>query len=267
MNLQALLCAAAVALSSFGCNALTGAGDLDVEERERHPRVDDAAPADDDDLSGPASSSATGGGTSSGGAGGAGSGAASSAVSTAAATTVATSAASGGVDCQYPSSGFGVQVGDVVKGSLSWQGYPEGASQSSTVSVQDYFDCDGSKGIHGILIISSATWCGVCQDEANDLPSMAGTFAQNGVKVITLMIEDAYGSPASVGTATEWKDAFGLDSVAVVADPNFSFSGYGSVGLPLQIVVDPRTMEIVARDEGFSGSYATVLGVASQNMN
>lgn len=171
------------------------------------------------------------------------------------------------MDCQYPSSGFGVQAGDVVQGSLSWQGYAEGANQTGTVSIQDYFDCDGTLGVNGLLIISSATWCGVCQDEASDLPSMAATFAQKGVKVITLMIEDSYGSPASVATASEWKDAFGLDSIAVVADPNFSFAGFGSVGLPLQIVVDPRTMQIVARDEGFSGSYNTVLGVANQNMN
>ena len=135
------------------------------------------------------------------------------------------------------------------------------------VSIQDYFAWAGTLGVNGLLIISSATWCGVCQDEASDLPSMAATFAQKGVKVITLMIEDSYGSPASVATASEWKDAFGLDSIAVVADPNFSFAGFGSVGLPLQIVVDPRTMQIVARDEGFSGSYATVLGVANQNMN
>lgn len=270
MNPTLLSAALALFALPLGCNALSGAGDLVLEDEPHHPRVPEEEPGSsgDGDLSGPASatSSTTGGGSGTGGAGGAGSGAATTA--SAATTAAATSATSGGgVDCQYPSSGYGIQVGDVVKGSLSWQGYAEGANQSGTVSIQDYFDCDGSLGVNALLIITSATWCGVCQTEASDLPSMEATFAQKGIKVITLMVEDGYGSPADVATATEWRDAFGLDGFAVVADPAFSFAGFGSVGLPLQIVVDPRTMEIVARDEGFSGSYNTVIGVANQNMN
>jgi hypothetical protein len=168
------------------------------------------------------------------------------------------------VDCQYPNSGFGVDAGSYVSGNLAWQGYKEGSSQLGSVSIQDYFDCDGSKGINALLIDSSAVWCGACQEEAQDLPSQQATFQAKGIHVITLMIEDNSGNPATTSTATSWRNNFGLDAFSVCADPNFSFGGNGSVGLPLQIIVDPRTMKIVAREEGF-GDYSTVLQLAQKN--
>ena len=170
------------------------------------------------------------------------------------------------VDCEYPTSGFGVDVGNYVQGNLAWQGYAENSAASGTVSIQDYFDCDGSKGINALLIVNSATWCGACQEEASDLPSHAATFAQKGIRILTLMVENANGAPASLSTATSWRDNFGLDAYGTAADPNFSFAGFGSVGLPLQILVDPRTMKIVDRSEGFGG-YAAVTQLADQNAN
>ena len=189
-----------------------------------------------------------------------------SSTSSTSSTTTTTTTTSSPVDCTYPDGGFGVDVGDVVSGNLAWQGYPEDAAASGTVSIQDYFDCDGSRGIHAILIDSSAAWCGPCQEEAADLSTKAATFKSKGIRVITLMIENAQGSPASLNTATSWRNNFDLQAIAVVADPNFSFAGNGSVGLPLQIIVDPRTMKIVGREEGF-GDYNTVLDLAAQNAN
>lgn len=249
-------------LSAAACNSLTGAGDLVIEEEEseRSSGDDSSVSTGSDDIDpSTTTTSSTGGGDGTGG------GHPDPASTSAATTTAASSSSGGGVVCDYPDSGFGVNVGKYVKSSLAWQGYPKGSNQLSTLTAEDLFDCDGSKGINAILIITSAEWCGVCQDEASDLPSMASTFDAKGIRVVTLMIEDSYGSPADTGTAKGWKDYFGLDGVDVLADPNFSFAGYGSVGLPLQIIVDPRTMEIVARDEGFSGSYAQVISVATQN--
>ena len=74
-------------------------------------------------------------------------------------------------------------------------------------------------------------------------------------------------SPATLTTATSWRNNFDLQAYATVADPNFTFAGFGSVGLPLQIIVDPRTMQIVDRIEGFSGDYAEAIQLANQNAN
>jgi peroxiredoxin len=170
------------------------------------------------------------------------------------------------VNCPYPNGVAGVDVGDLVAGNLSWQGYAPFASQASTISIQDYYDCDGSKGINALLIINSATWCGACQNEATDLPKHTSSFQQKGIRVLTLMVENQSGAPATLSTAKTWRDYFGLGAFATAADPNFTFAGFGSVGLPLQVIVDPRTMKIVDRIEGYAG-YDAVIQLANENAN
>jgi hypothetical protein len=191
-----------------------------------------------------------------------------SAVTTGAGPSATTGASSSsGSGCALPSGPYGAMIGNTVSPSITWQGYADGASQAGTISLADYFDCDGSKGINAILIDESAVWCGPCQDEASDIASHEATWAPKGIHVLTLMIEDASGQPAVLGTATQWKQNFGLGT-AVLADPNFSFAGSSmSIGLPLQLVVDPRTFKVIDRQEGYSGSYASLESLAAQNAN
>lgn len=167
------------------------------------------------------------------------------------------------MNCNYPQGGFGIQIGSVVAGNLTWQGYSD-SGQSGTVSIQDYFDCDGTRGINAILIDNSAVWCGACQEEASDLPTHQSEFKSAGIRVITLIVEDNAGNPATMSTASSWRNNFGLTMYATVADPDFHFAGQGSVGLPLQIIVDPRTMKIVDREEGF-GDYTALTQLAAKN--
>lgn len=260
----------ATTLALGACNSLTGVTDLRLDNSDPEAggggQPSDTSPDDGAGASHPTS----GGGADPSGGGGSDGGdttTTSSETTTSSTTTSTTTTSLSPVDCQYPESGFGVNAGSYVNGNLAWQGYAEGSSQLGSVSIQDYFDCDGSKGINAILIDSSAVWCGVCQEEASDLPSQAASFQAKGIRVITLMIEDNSGNPATTSTATSWRNNFGLDAFSVVADPNFSFGGNGSVGLPLQIIVDPRTMKIVAREEGFGGDYSTVLQLAQKNAN
>jgi hypothetical protein len=280
-------------LAFAACNAITGAEDLElVGVNEEHDGEGDStgnppngAGSGSDHSSGAAEGGASGsrpggtggqggasgsghGGTGEGGSGGELGGQAGAPGITTSSTTTTTTTTTGAspVDCIYPDSGFGVQVGNVVQGDLSWQGYAESSSQTTTISIQDYYDCDGSKGINALLIVSSATWCGACQEEATDLPSHAASFKQKGIRILTLMVENASAQPATLSTATQWRDNFGLDAYATCADPGFDFAGNGSVGLPLQIIVDPRTMKIVDRQDGYAG-YSTLTQLADKNAN
>ncbi len=168
--------------------------------------------------------------------------------------------------CAYPSGPYGVQMGQVISPSLTWQGYAEGSSNVTTVSAKDYFDCDGSKGINALVFDESATWCSACQQEAMDLPAqMSGQWGTDGVHVVTLMIQDANGNPATTQTASDWRTQFGLSSIAVVADPNFTFAMNGQNGLPTNILVDPRTMQIVAISQGYGGPDPAVDSLAQKN--
>src|SRR5207302_10685283 len=119
--------------------------------------------------------------------------------------------------CQYPAGPYGLRVGDVIDPSLTWQGYAENATAPSTIRITDLFDCDGSRGIHALLIDNSTQWCEPCQEEAKDLGTkMKGQLGQDGVHALTLLIEDVNSNPASVKTAEEWRKAFALTLTDVV---------------------------------------------------
>lgn len=173
----------------------------------------------------------------------------------------------GSKSCVYPAGPYGVTKGSVVAPTLSWQVYPAGSTPPVTVSASDYFDCDGKKGINALDISQAATWCGACQQEATALDkNLAGTWRTLGVHVLTLMIEDGQQNPATVSTAKQWIQSLGLKQTDVGADPKFTFQPRASVvSLPMNIVVDPRTMTITAILNGYSPSDRTVEDLARKN--
>jgi hypothetical protein len=144
--------------------------------------------------------------------------------------------------CTLPAGPFGTREGSVLDPSLSWQGVAPGGA-TATIKLADFYDCDGSKGIGALLLDVSAAWCGACQSEAADVEQkLAGSWGQQGVKVLTLIIQDTGGSPATVQTAKSWQSSLALSHVTVAADPQMTFEGNS---LPTNILVDPRTLTIV----------------------
>lgn len=155
--------------------------------------------------------------------------------------------------CSYPPGPYGTRVGDVVDPSLTWQGYVDDSGQATTIGTGDFLDCDGSKSVRALLIDESATWCGDCVSEATRIEPLVGAKWKNeGVRVVTLMAQDAQASPATTDTALSWRNEFVLTTGAVCADPAWTMKrwgvaqGGGDNGFPTNILVDPRTMRIVA---------------------
>jgi hypothetical protein len=166
--------------------------------------------------------------------------------------------------CQDPPGPYGIHQGETIDPNLSWPGSPENTSTLSTVQMRDLFDCDGSKGINAIIIDTSAFWCGTCQNEAHDLPGvMQGQWGPAGVHVLTLVWQTGSNTPATPQDAMTWKQQFGLTMVNVAADPNFTFADRGApVGLPRNMLVDPRTLQICAMQDGYGGADPVVLQFA-----
>lgn len=131
----------AVALVALGvpgllaCNMITGA--------------DGVALADDD---GGVSANAAGpGATTAGPAAGPSVGNGGSTVNGAGGSTANTGAGAGPTECIYPPPPYGVAQGQVLPPTLSWQGFAPGASTPSTINVEDFFDCDGSRDIDAVV--------------------------------------------------------------------------------------------------------------------
>ncbi len=150
--------------------------------------------------------------------------------------------------CAYPEGPYGFKVGNVIPPDLKWDGVVAGGS-AVTYSTNDFFDCDGSKGLNAVIFDSSAEWCGACQAEAQELEGfIRTTWGQNGVAVITLMMEDLNHKPSTdLALAKNWASKFHLQNVPVVLDPNFDFAKgtSGTIGLPYNVLVNPRTMKVV----------------------
>jgi hypothetical protein len=143
-------------------------------------------------------------------------------------------------------------VGSVVDPSLSWQGYVDDSGQVTTVPLASYYDCDGTKGVRALLLDQSAQWCPDCQRETSRIaPEVTSTWASLGVQVVTLMSEDVSHDPATLSTALSWRNEYALTQGAVCADPKWTTKLWGGAssagnGLPTNVLIDPRTMKIVA---------------------
>ena len=166
----------------------------------------------------------------------------------------------------WPAGPYGTQVGQTVNEAYAWEGYFDGAPTPSTIAVRDLFDPDGSKGINAILFLQSAFWCGNCRQEAGELNGrMASGWAAKGVKVITLIIEDQFQFPANLGHAELWKNQYNAQGWSTAADPGFTFASFGSNGLPVHILVNPRDMRIVDKSNGYTPFYPQLDQLLIQN--
>lgn len=168
--------------------------------------------------------------------------------------------------CTYPAGPYGITTGNVLNPALSWQGYAPNASSPSTLTARDYFDCDGTKGINALYIDVSSMDCPACQAEAQDLPGQtSGTWGQDGVRVLTLLVGNASGNPPALPDAQSWISAYGLGAVAVCIDPYNTFYTPDLTAIPDGILVDPRTMIIVSVSQGYGGPDPAVDALARKN--
>ena len=83
---------------------------------------------------------------------------------------------------------------------------------------------------------------------------------------MTLLLDDQSGGAPTVAGAEFWKQNYGLNSIYVAADPNFSMVPGNQVGTPQITIIDPRTMQVVLLQEGWGGSHPPQLAqIAQQN--
>jgi hypothetical protein len=79
------------------------------------------------------------------------------------------------------------------------------------------------------------------------------------VVALTLVGNDDDGERATVQAARTWRKRYGLRSAFVAADPLHVFARDNTLTTPLLVVIDPRTMRIVNRSEGWGGRHPRAL--------
>jgi hypothetical protein len=157
----------------------------------------------------------------------------------------------------YPTSNIGgqprtaTQPGQIFP-NLTLEGVRSAATVNTPamVSMAEYYDPDGLRYdlIHVIAILM---WCPHCNNESNDLSRIAAWQADHRVAVVQIAMQ-GYGS-ASPGWSElqKWVTDHNLRFPVLVDGQGAQLGQYFSVDyVPLNIVVNPRTMEILAVQVG-----------------
>lgn len=164
----------------------------------------------------------------------------------------------------YPAGPYGTGVGATLEdySFLGWHdpvaaGYDE--TKLEQVSLSEYYDPDGTKGIKLIWINASAVWCSVCRTEMKDIKNngVRAAFAPKGVQLLGTLFEDARSGPAKPKDLRSWGmlPAHSID-FPLVLDPGFKLGTFfTSDATPLNMLVDARTMKVVSATMGYSLDY------------
>lgn len=150
---------------------------------------------------------------------------------------------------------------------MQLEGLVEGSSERVTVAIEDLRDCDGRRGVHAVLFIVARSSCATCRREAETLREDAAGWAEHGVRTVVLL---------ESGDVAAWRSTYGLDAVAILADPAGTLrlpeppadgGGLSSTpnGTPLFVVLDPRTGVITDRHLGADYDFASLLALAEAN--
>jgi AhpC/TSA family len=159
----------------------------------------------------------------------------------------------------YPSEGFGTEVGDVAKNAC-FVGYraPDRVAPTEahreTVALSDYYDPAGTKGVSLILVNTAAIWCAACVAEHGDLPQRAAELGPRGLVILSTLFQDGQRDPADMADLERWITNF-EPNFPMVADPELQLGLYASPdSAPLNMLVDARSMEILRKYIGDQGA-------------
>lgn len=172
----------------------------------------------------------------------------------------------------YPDPPYGTKQGAVIANQewLGWHdpgqtGYDTSAFEK--ISLADYYDPSGARGIGHIVLTSTAVWCSVCRAEYQDLANgQVQKWNDRGVVFIGALFEDNDGNPAGPDELRTWAQTFDV-AFPFVLDPGFKLGAFFSrEATPMTMIIDASTMEIVWQTEGWApeGSGQSVWDVLAQ---
>jgi peroxiredoxin len=159
----------------------------------------------------------------------------------------------------YPAGPYGMKVGQTFP-DFELQGYHDGVAPWTTLRLKDLYDRTGDKGITAIYLSIGAVWCPGCQGEANSLPAKYPEYRKKGARFFSILVQTGDHTAADQSTIDAWIDRYSIN-YDIAADGEMSVLGRaspggGSIALPYDMAIDPRTMKVTYVKSGpiFLGS-------------
>lgn len=158
----------------------------------------------------------------------------------------------------YPAPPYGTRKGAVIENFrfLGWSN-PKlvdfDTAQLKTVSLADFYDPSGAKGISYLVVTSTAVWCGVCRLEYDDFrQGQVEKYSAQGVEFLGALFEDNDAGPARPRDLELWADLYDV-AFPFVLDPGFALGAFfDRASTPVTMVLDARTMEILWLEVGWA---------------
>ncbi len=152
----------------------------------------------------------------------------------------------------YPTSGIGrrprqgSQPGDVIE-NLQFSGYAAGDISSGlrTISMVDYFD-PNTKKYKIVVVAGTSNACPYCQKEADDVASMREQFQSDKVAFLNAVLEGSKQTASTKSDLDAWVKTRHANFPAFLDPGGEKLARYGLSAYPLNIVIDARSMEILA---------------------
>ncbi|HVU01998.1 MAG TPA: TlpA disulfide reductase family protein [Polyangiaceae bacterium] len=159
----------------------------------------------------------------------------------------------------YPAGPYGATVGATIE-NFHFLGWKDPKTENYDTerlvdhSLAEFYDPDGSKGIHYLLVTSTAVWCSACKAEYQDMAAQRAKYAALGVTFLGALFEDNNSDPARPEDLANWATAYRVE-FPFVLDPDLKLgSFFDRAATPMVMIVDTSTMQIEKLEEGWAAS-------------
>jgi hypothetical protein len=157
----------------------------------------------------------------------------------------------------YPVGPYGLDELQIIN-DMTFMGFRDGADPFTQLSMSDYYDPDGAKGIKALYITFGWNGCGACLIEAGNMNKWEAQYRSRGLRQLSalrgdLQTQNGHG-PATESTAQAWIKKYGI-TYDVVIDPTYQLNdGTMPTFDPHSWIIDAKTMQIAHAIPGAPGS-------------
>ncbi len=165
----------------------------------------------------------------------------------------------------YPTKGFGTQArkgaiaGSVFK-NFKFYGYPEGDGTKGLqpISMSKYLDPE-TRNYKVIVLSLTGNWCYYCKKETTEIIAKLDMFKGKKIGMIQAVAEgNTAGVAATKADFEQWVSGFKHNFDVFLDDGKRNLAPYfQSGGLPFNLVMDARTMEILYAGNGAPSTLDT----------